>query len=337
MHEPRLKLKISCLEYCLIDTIYNLSVNPKAPIKGWCSAGQPNLSKALGVSRQSINKSIKKLSIGGLLIKSDSGKLLKCSGLWIDEVVQFRFKSKQSLQGVNKVDTMSTKFTSNSQQSLHNNNTIDKQTKGVDFKEQSRKALELLAIAEKLESTLIDFCTLNAPQIELMMNKALFKGDYKKQLAPFVEHNVENLFFRGSPITFFVKKFTQWLRYAKNPIRRKKGATSYNNIMSEYYVPEIREKIRTRNPERFKAYEKEFNDMVVRAEVETYLKKLKNVKNKTYTPYLIYDICFGMLADKAGTKADRRFSKFKQWYGKITDYQKNQWNLRSEFQKHITK
>lgn len=220
---------------------------------------------------------------------------------------------------------------------LHDTTTILKQTKESDFKEQSRKALELIALTEKITSTLSDFCTMNEPKLELMKNKALFKGEYRNQLLAFVEHNIENILFRSSPITFFVKKFTQWLRYAKsfNKGKARKAPNSYTKIMNEYYIPEIREKIRVRQPERFKAYETEFNDVVVRAEIETNLKKLKNVKNKSYTPYLIFDICYGMLADKAGTKPERRYSKFKQWYNKLNSYKQNQSNLREDFKNFI--
>jgi hypothetical protein len=220
---------------------------------------------------------------------------------------------------------------------LQDTTTIKKQTKESDFKEQSRKALELIALTEKITATLSTFCTMNEPKLELMKNKALFKNDYRQHLAPFVEHNIENILFRSSPVTFFVKKFTQWLRYAKsyNKGNRKKAPKSYNKIMDEYYIPEIREKIRVRQPERFKAYEAEFNDVVVRAEIETNLKKIKGVKNKTYTPYLIFDICYGMLADRSGTIPERRFSKFRQWYNKLSDYKKNQTNLREDFKKFI--
>ena len=51
LHEPRLTLKITCNEYCLADTVYNLSTNPLAPVSGWCSASQAMLGFALGVSR----------------------------------------------------------------------------------------------------------------------------------------------------------------------------------------------------------------------------------------------------------------------------------------------
>jgi hypothetical protein len=135
LHEPRLKLGISCNEYCLSDMVYNLSTNPKAPVNGWCSASQPMLGAALGVSRQSINTMIKKLGKVDILIKSDNGKLLKCGDTWINTVVSFNFSSKESLHPVKKVDSkeslhpvkkvdieQSRKFTPTSKESLHNNN-----------------------------------------------------------------------------------------------------------------------------------------------------------------------------------------------------------------------
>lgn len=143
LHEPRLALKITCNEYCLADTVYNLSTNPLSPVSGWCSASQSMLGFALGVSRQSISKMIKKLIKKDIVIKSESGKLLRCGEVWINTVVSFNFgKCKESLQGVNKVyskeslqssvkkvyTNVSTKFTPNCKQSLHNkyiDNNID--------------------------------------------------------------------------------------------------------------------------------------------------------------------------------------------------------------------
>jgi biotin operon repressor len=120
--------------------VYNLSTNPKAPVRGWCSASQPMIGKALGVSRQSINTMIKKLALSAILIKSESGKLLKSGDLWIDTVVNFKFNSKDSLHTVKKVDSkeslhhvkkvdtqQSRKLTVSSKESLHNSN-IDNYT-----------------------------------------------------------------------------------------------------------------------------------------------------------------------------------------------------------------
>lgn len=149
MHRPRLALGLSCNEYCLADLVYKLATNPKAPVFGWCSASQPNLGKALGVSRQSINTMIKKLVSKAILIKSQNGKLLKTGDIWAEVVVSYNFKddrnSQESLHAVKKVDSQeslqpvknldteqSRKLTANSQESLHNNNIDNDTLKSID-------------------------------------------------------------------------------------------------------------------------------------------------------------------------------------------------------------
>jgi hypothetical protein len=290
-------------------------------------------------TRQSVSRRMKKLTKAKVLIAHQDNSKNRTAWFCLGKNAEILInpKSNPKLHSVTKKLHSVTQSCEDVTLKLHDTTTIKKQTKESDFKEQSRKALELIALTEKITATLSTFCTMNEPKLELMKNKALFKNDYRQHLAPFVEHNIENILFRSSPVTFFVKKFTQWLRYAKsyNKGNRKKAPKSYNKIMDEYYIPEIREKIRVRQPERFKAYEAEFNDVVVRAEIETNLKKIKGVKNKTYTPYLIFDICYGMLADRSGTIPERRFSKFRQWYNKLSDYKKNQTNLREDFKKFI--
>jgi len=264
------------------------------------------------------------------VVLSDDRKLKKCTELWYNNAY-----SDSKSQGVTPSHTVGHDDTQKCDRPSHNSNNINKQTK-EDFKEQSRKALELIRIGEQLEANILEFCTMNEQKISDMKNRSLFKGDHVPQISAFVQHNIENILFRGSAITFFVKKFPQWLRYAKNPISRKKAPVSYVKIMAEYYTKQIREKVLQRSPERFKAFEAEFNDVVVRAEVNNYYEKLKT-KNKSYTPYFVYDVCFGMMADKAGTRPDRRFSKFRQWYKKLTEYQQNQFNLTQEFKKHLNR
>lgn len=284
----------------------------------------------LRIKKDSMYRRIKKLINKGYINPHPKNKALRATYYRITLLTESIFSSNGLKSVVSENNPIGIGFKSErvSDESPKDNSTIDKQTK---------RALEIIALIEKANSTIQEFCRLNPPQLERMKNTALFKGDASEHIKPFVEHNIDNLLLRSEPISFFVKKFTQWLRYAKSFNRGKgrKAPNSYTKIMDEYYIPEIREKIRVRQPERFKAYEKEFNDVVVRAEIETTLKGLKGVKNKTYTPYLIFDVCYGMLAAKAGTKPERRFSKFRQWYNKLSDYKKNQANLREEFKNFI--
>lgn len=323
-HEPRLKLGLTCNEYCLMDTIYHLSNKKRSAVPGWCYAKKQTLADMLGVSRRSIISLINKLEKLNLIVCSDDRRHLQPTDRWETEVIDYNYNCEESSQGVKKVHS---KCEESSQPSNKDNN------------KQTKKAKELAQIIEKNTKRLIVFCNNDKEQLKSMVERALFKGDPLEQIPAFVEHNCDNFMFRSSPESFFIRKFTQWLRYAKGFNRKKRSSAApaaYNDILGEYYEKELDPKYLKRAPERYKGFATEYTDKVVRMDVDRLYGSLSS-KNKTYTPYFIYDVCYGSLAAKAGTRPDRRFSKFKQWYEKLTDYRKNQDNLRQQFQKHLSK
>ena len=78
-HKVRIKLGITTLEYCVADTIYHLSNNPKNKMKGWCYASKDTIAENLGVTRQSIFTIVKKLIELDIVIKDPKTRYLKTS------------------------------------------------------------------------------------------------------------------------------------------------------------------------------------------------------------------------------------------------------------------
>jgi DNA-binding Lrp family transcriptional regulator len=316
-------------EYVLLDYIHRKATYPKAHIPGWCNMGNKKIGDDLGVSRKTVTRQLDKLERLGFVILSDNRNNKKCTENWFD----FAYRSDKD-RDAPKCPTMGQSVPQDRDkvsQHIYSNN---KQTK-----EGTKKAKELAQIIEKNTKRLIVFCNNDKEQLQSMVERALFKGDPLEQIPAFVEHNCDNFMFRSSPESFFIRKFTQWLRYAKGFNRKKRNAAApaaYNDILGEYYEKELDPKYLKRAPERYKGFATEYTDKVVRMDVDRLYASLSS-KNKTYTPYFIYDVCYGSLAAKAGTRPDRRFSKFKQWYEKLTDYRKNQDNLRQQFQKHLSK
>jgi len=104
-HKVRIKLGITTLEYCVADTIYHLSNNPKNKMKGWCYASKDTIAENLGVTRQSIFTIVKKLIELDIVIKDPKTRYLKTSQKWYDNVIaEDNEDSKETLPIVKKLD-----------------------------------------------------------------------------------------------------------------------------------------------------------------------------------------------------------------------------------------
>ena len=354
LHEPRLKLGISCNEYCLSDMIYNLSTNPKAPVNGWCSASQPMLGAALGVSRQSINTMIKKLCKVDVLIKSDNGKLLKCGDTWINTVVSFNFSSKESLLLVKKVDSQeslhpvkkvdseqSRKFTPNSKESLHNNNkdrNTNNNTLSIgQIKDLQREREELKAQLRELteKQAKPKRKRFSPPSIEQITEHFKEKGSDQAEAEVFFNHYESNGWKVGK------NKMANWKAAATNWVKRNsKTHKPRTKNLVQRYVDYLNSHIE--NKILRKEHKKYENLYLIAAKDET-VRKVNNFKSKlditnpTYTDCFVFDITYGTLAKRAGTKPDRRMGEFKQFYNTLSDYNKNKGILRKLFKNYLIK
>jgi hypothetical protein len=86
---------LSVAHYCVADMVYHLSVNPKAPVLGWCSMSRQTMADKLGVSKSTIKRILRDLETDGWVVKSPEHGFLKSGDLWID-VVQNRCGKKGS-------------------------------------------------------------------------------------------------------------------------------------------------------------------------------------------------------------------------------------------------
>ena len=83
LHEARTKLGLSLVEYCVLDSIHNLSHRPNNP---YCTLSKDNMAVFLGVNRATIFRALKKGSEKGLLEKNGRGDL-RSTEKWVLEVV----------------------------------------------------------------------------------------------------------------------------------------------------------------------------------------------------------------------------------------------------------
>jgi len=142
IHEIRIKLDLSCNEYCLADVIYHLSNNPGSKVLGWCYASKESVAKMLGLSKQTVHKLLKKLLENEIIEKDDDTKWFRTTKKWYDSVILERMKySKESLPVVKKIYLDSKQslpsdskqsLPSDSKQSLHNNNNSNNNNKDKD-------------------------------------------------------------------------------------------------------------------------------------------------------------------------------------------------------------
>jgi hypothetical protein len=116
----------------------------------------------------------------------------------------------------------------------------------------------------------------------------------------------------------------------------KKSNKNYNDIVGQYYRKYIRPKVLNKNITKFNNFRAAYDDAPMRSEINQYLSEIKN-NNTTLTPYLIFDICYGLI-EKGGTTSQRRFKNFKGWLSRFaekSDYKANKGDLRIEYTKHL--
>ncbi|NEM96185.1 helix-turn-helix domain-containing protein [Pontibacter burrus] len=117
LHEPRKKLGLTLNEYSVAASIYHLSNNPKAPVKGWCSASKEQLANFIGISRRTVCTILNTLLGKGLIERQEETSFLRSSSKWYDEVECFTGCEETAHKGVKKLHTAC-------EDSSHNNNTI---------------------------------------------------------------------------------------------------------------------------------------------------------------------------------------------------------------------
>jgi len=126
-HRARKTLRLTFTEYCIADSIYHLSNNPK--YKGWCCASKLYLADWLGISKFYVIKTYKKLYNDGLIEypekKVANDTRVRVTQKFYDIVIA---QGKQkTIEGKQIATRGSTKFTSEGQQSLpYNNNNNNK-------------------------------------------------------------------------------------------------------------------------------------------------------------------------------------------------------------------
>lgn len=86
LHEERKKLGLTLNEYCIADSIYHLSNNPKAPVKGWCNQSRENMAKQFGFTKRTVQNIVRKLEQKGLVEMNVEGHL-RTTSAWFNAVI----------------------------------------------------------------------------------------------------------------------------------------------------------------------------------------------------------------------------------------------------------
>ena len=154
-HEVRIEFDLSLAEYCVADSIYHLSHNPKSDIIGWCYASKKTLGDNLNLSRQSIHTILNSLEEKNLIERNTETNHIRTTQRWYDNVVL------SNRQSVKKLDSsVSRNVTLNSKEMLHDNNTNS--NKDIDtifgmFNEQIRVSRSTEPTRRAIANALKDF------------------------------------------------------------------------------------------------------------------------------------------------------------------------------------
>ena len=148
LHNIRKKIKLSLMEYCLADSIYHLSNNPRSKVKGWCFATKNTIARILGTSSQTIFDNLIKLINKGFVEKDEETRYIRTTNKWYESVVLVKAQAEyqETLHPIKKLDRgVSRNFTPTIKKlDTYNNkdNDIDKDLREKILKEAKEKLIK---------------------------------------------------------------------------------------------------------------------------------------------------------------------------------------------------
>lgn len=198
-HEPRLELGLKMNEYCLADMIYHLSVNPSAPVPGWCSMSKQNMADFLGITKRSVIRMLNDLESADLIQKSHKGFLVKSSQKWVDIVVNYNPRKRGSVN-VTTGEKMSPPLVKKCHQVgekmsplyIYNNNNTDK-----DSVQGSEIIFEIKKENPIIHQTLVQYGQFHERVIKQLLENNI-KADFQKDLMPIIHHWMKTNWVAGN-------------------------------------------------------------------------------------------------------------------------------------------
>lgn len=168
-HIPRLKLGISCNEYCVADIIHWGAYNPKNPT-GWCYASKNYIGDALGISKKSTLEIIERLIKKGLVEKDATNKHLRTTTAWYDALSLWAEPGNEKLPtSVTKVNLSGNETCPQiGNETLPNNNNLI-------IKKQGREAQPLKERKTKFFKSIQDWKFKNPSKYPTPLFEAFFK------------------------------------------------------------------------------------------------------------------------------------------------------------------
>lgn len=132
LHQIRKKLGLSLMEYCIADSIYHLSNNPKNKVQGWCYASKETLADFIGTTQRTVFSNINHLIIKGLIEKDEETSYLRTTPKWYENVVLIRISGEY--KGIadtmkklhSKAEKSVKKLHTDSEETSYNNNIDNK-------------------------------------------------------------------------------------------------------------------------------------------------------------------------------------------------------------------
>lgn len=120
IHPVRKEFKLSCNEYCVLDTIMRMQNNESH----WCYMSKDTMAADLDLSKQSVLNIINSLITKELVYKNASTKHLRVTSLFLDYLNDY----KKFTDGKETLQIESKNFTETGKKTLPNNNTNNKST-----------------------------------------------------------------------------------------------------------------------------------------------------------------------------------------------------------------
>lgn len=120
IHPVRKEFKLSCNEYCVLDTIMRMQNNESH----WCYMSKDTMAADLDLSKQSVLNIINSLITKELVVKNPATKHLRVTSVFLDCLNDY----KKFTDGIETLQIESKNFTKTGKKTLPNNNTNNKNT-----------------------------------------------------------------------------------------------------------------------------------------------------------------------------------------------------------------
>jgi hypothetical protein len=324
-HEIRNRVGLSMLDYCLLESIYNLSTSGKEQYNSWCNASKSTFEYL--ASSRTITTRLKYLESIGYLEFKDEKRFLKrtTKKYYKDVYIYIKRGEEVAPLGVKKLHGGGEEVAPN--KDIDNNN---KEEDSFDKRINLNLPFDVVTSSQTIKAIFED-TTLAIQRVKEIYQIEATDQDVKTAMHTFSTVAVASYDpYKGiRTVEKLTNKFLEWIpksiTYESKPKRTngKDESTDLETYILQHYRPVDLKHMK--NDGRFDRWNKQLQESKF---------KLSNIAktktNKNYTTMFLFDCCYMTLGNKlGGSNEQRRIESLNRWEKSLSDYNRNQGDLRN--------